>query len=472
MKIKYFESAEFVNEILQQSINQNLIKYSLFMKFISEFAPIEENRILAKNSYQKSKLIPSGALGAIFSDPSFCFWIYLSGCIQQRIENNEKIPFTDIPYLKNYTGDIENRIVEIHLLELNRFLLSASMLSRTEFKCELIVLDNSVFVPQYGISINIPGKRNRVQVELDFLESNSLNGIGEFEITNLDELLYTCEKGGIVESSNSNIQIESSIVGAGGKIVIDAIDPFITSGWSSIYKNPDGSAYKLLTENEFRFSYDEILQGYNEVKSVWPEMEFTLSTLIRTVHVINSPNPDRHMSCTSDQFFGSILMSRGNKFLIAEALVHEYSHNVLNMIIKSGEIFDGPPPMDEIYYSPWREDARHISGVFHAVFVFTNVSQLLEKLSQKYPTNVYLTERKLDNLFRLELGIEVLKEFNFSKSLAKILVEELNEEIDLLKSKYAEFDRSILIESQLGHLRKWVLMHSSLPLPQYLQGFI
>jgi hypothetical protein len=91
MKIKYFESAEFVNEILQQSINQNLIKYSLFMKFISEFAPMDEDRILAKNCYQKSKMIPSGALGAIFSDPSFCFWIYLSGCIQQRIENNEKI---------------------------------------------------------------------------------------------------------------------------------------------------------------------------------------------------------------------------------------------------------------------------------------------------------------------------------------------------------------------------------------------
>jgi hypothetical protein len=472
MKIKYFESAEFVNEILQQSINQNLIKYSLFMNFISEFAPLDEDKILAKNCYQKSKMIPSGALGAIFSDPSFCFWIYISGCIQQRIENNENIPLTDIPYLTNYAGDTENRIVEIHLLELNRFLLSASMLSRTDFNGELNVLDSSVFIPHYAISVNIPGKRNRVQVQLDFLVSNSFKGIGEFEITNLDELLYTCEKGGVVETSNSTIHIENSIVGSGGKIVVDAIDPYITSGWSSIYKNPDGSAYKLLTENEFRISYEEILQGYNEVKSVWPEMEFTLSTLIRTVHVINSPNPDRHMSCTSDQFFGSILMSRGNEFLIAEALVHEYSHNILNMIIKSGDIFDGPPPMDEIYYSPWREDARHISGVFHAVFVFTNVSQLLEKLSQKYPTNHYLTERKLDNLFRLELGIEVLKDFNFSKSLAKILVEELQEEIDLLKSNYAEFDRSILIESQLNHLRKWVHKHSGLPLPQYLQEFI
>lgn len=472
MKIKYFESAEFVNEILQQSINQNLIKYSLFMKFISEYAPIEEDRILAKDSYQKSKKIPSGALAAIFSDPSFCFWIYLSGCIQQRIENNEIIPSTDIPYLKNHLGDVENRIVEIHLLELNRFLLSASMLSRAEFNCELIVLDNSIFVPQYGISINIPGKRNRVQVELDFLESNSLNGLGEFEISDLDEQLYTCEKGGIIKSSNSNIYIENSIVGSGGKIVIDAIDPYITSGWSSIYKNPDGSAYKLLTENEFWFSYDEILQGYNEVKSVWPEMEFTLSTLIRTVHVINSPNPDRHMSCTSDQFFGSILMSRGNEFLIAEALVHEYSHNILNMIIKSGDIFDGPPPMDEIYYSPWREDARHISGVFHAVFVFTNVSQLLEKLSQKYPSNHYLMERKLDNLFRLELGIEVLKEFNFSKSLAKIFVKELQEEISLLKKNYADYDRSILIESQKNHLRKWSQRHPNLPLPEVFKKYI
>lgn len=470
MKIKYFESAEFVNEIVQQSINNNLIKYSLFMKFISEYAPIEEDRILAKNSYQKSKNIPSGALGALFSDPSFCFWIYLAGCIQQRIENNEIIPTTDIPYLAYYTGDVENRIVEIHLLELNRFLLSASMLSRTNIDCELLVLNNNIFVPHYAISIHIPGNKDRVHVELDFLNNNSIKLIDEFEITNLDELLFTCEKGGIIESANSNIYIENTLLGTGGKIVVDSMDPYITSGWSSIYKNPDGSAYKLLTENESRISYDEILRGYNEIKLVWPEMEFTISTLIRTVHVINSPYPDRHMSCTSDQFFGSILLSRGNEFLIAEALVHEYSHNILNMIIKSGDIFDGPAPMDEIYYSPWREDARHISGVFHAVFVFTNVSQLLEKLSQKYPANHYLMERKLDNLFRLELGIEVLKEFNFSKSLAQIFVKELAVEISLLKRNYAEYDRSVLIESQKSHLRKWSQNHPKLQLPEFLKN--
>lgn len=472
MKIKYFQSAEFVNEILQQSINQNLIKYSLFMKFISEYAPIQEDRILAKNSYQKSKMIPSGVLGAIFSDPSFCFWIYLSGCIQQRIENNEIIPASDIPYLKNYSGDAENRIVEIHLLELNRFLLSASMLSRTNINCELIVLDNSVFVPHYGISFNIPSNKDRVHVELDFLGGNSIQFIDEHEIVNLDELLFTCEKGGIIDFSNSNIYVENSLVGTGGKIVVDSIDPYITSGWSSIYKNPDGSCYKLLTKYESRIAYDEILQGYEEIRSVWPEMEFNISTLIRTVHVINSPYPDRHMSCTSDQFFGSILLSQGNEFLIAEALVHEYSHNILNMVIKSGDIFDGPPPMDEIYYSPWREDARHISGVLHAVFVFTNVSHLLDKLSIKYPANHYLTARKLDNLFRLELGIEVLKDYNFSKSLANIIIKELQEEIDLLKIKYAEFDRSLLIESQLNHLRNWFLKHSNLQLPKYLKEII
>ena len=472
MKIKYFESAEFVNEIVQQSINHNLIKYSLFMKFISEYAPTEEDRILAKYSYQISKNIPSGALGAIFSDPSFCFWIYLSGCIQQRIENNEIIPITDIPYLKNYAGDVENKIIEMHLLELNRFLLSAAMLSRTNINCELIVLNNGIFVPHYAIFINISGKKNRVHVEVDFLGKNSIQLMDEIEITNFDELLFTCEKGGISENSKSNIYIQNTILGTGGKIVVDSIDPYITSGWSSIYKNPDGSSYKLLTKYESRIAYDEILLGYNEVKSVWPEMEFTISTLIRTVHVINSPYPDRHMSCTSDQFFGSILLSRGNEFLIAEALVHEYSHNILNMIIKSGDIFDGSPPMDEIYYSPWREDARHISGVFHAVFVFTNVSQLLEKLSQKYPANQYLMERKLDNLFRLELGIEVLKEFNFSKSLAKIIVRELQEEITLLKSNYAEYDRSVLIESQKNHLRIWSNNNPTLPLPGFLNNIL
>ena len=115
------------------------------------------------------------------------------------------------------------------------------------------------------------------------------------------------------------------------------------------------------------------------------------------------------------------MTTRGDEYQLAEAIVHEYSHNLLNMIILTGEIFEGQVPKEEIYYSPWREDPRPITGVLHAVFVFVNVCELLERFPTSTSISIlnvsYLHQRKLDNLIRVRIGIKVLRDFPFKKSL-------------------------------------------------------
>ena len=47
---------------------------------------------------------------------------------------------------------------------------------------------------------------------------------------------------------------------------------------------------------------------------------------------------------------------------ILEALIHESSHNKLNLLMHFDEVILNEK--DEKYYSPYRPDARHIHGIY------------------------------------------------------------------------------------------------------------
>jgi hypothetical protein len=60
------------------------------MKYIMNHSPQLEERDLAESIYEQSKKIPPGALAAVFSDPSFSYWIYLSNCIKKGLKMVKK----------------------------------------------------------------------------------------------------------------------------------------------------------------------------------------------------------------------------------------------------------------------------------------------------------------------------------------------------------------------------------------------
>jgi hypothetical protein len=243
-------------------------------------------------------------------------------------------------------------------------------------------------------------------------------------------------------------------------------------GWATTYKNPNGSGYLSINTQEMAEELPTIFKAYRLIQEHWPEIEHHIGTTIRTIHLVKSPYIDRHMSCTSDQFFGSILTSTGDEYQLAEAIVHEYSHNLLNMVINSGEIFEGHVPSENTFYSPWREDPRPITGLLHAVFVFLNVSELLERISNTNSEVPYLNERKLDNLIRLRTGLFVLKEFPFTKPLAVALITDLEEKIFRLECQYHDVDFSSSLSLQKNHLAKWLNTNKELRISETIQEWL
>jgi hypothetical protein len=470
MNLNIINNFDYISSLLVQKSNINLIKYNLFIKYIINNAKLPEHKILALQIYNNSKSVPSGALAAVFSDPSFSYWIYLSTCLKNRLENNEDIPTTDLPYYTGISNPDSDKILEYHLIECNRFIIAAAILSRTEILGEILFLENAFYLPILGLHIINIGNGSKYSASYTIEDGKSVLMIGDYHKYILDEALYISESGFTKKENSGNILIQPSILGSAGRIIIDRIDPYIRMGWSMTYKNPDGSRYLQLDQDELDIAMPVVLKSFKLIKESWPEMAMNISATIRKIHLVRSPNPDLHMSCSNERFFGSILISTGNEHQLAEAFVHEYSHNILDMIISTGDVFEGTVPSDEIYYSPWRNDKRHISGVLHAVFVFSNVSILLERMS-KTDTSEYVNLRKLDNLVRLVMGMEVLKTYPFSTPLANNLLLDLERNIDSLKALYFDIDFSDSIELQNHHLKSWIKTYGNNNLPINLQNF-
>ena len=422
------------------------------MKFIINNSSDVSIFEFAKLQYQQSKEIPTGALTAIFSDPSFGFWLYISKCIENRLINNEAIPKSDLPHLL-FLNDNDD-FIYYHLLDLNRWILGACMLSQIDFNATILIRDNKIYIPILGLIFNnINGKQSE-EVKLDF--SNNRLNVGDILYNDINKYINLANQGGVnTHLENEHIYIIPSLLLTGGKVLLDNEDPFITSCWSLLYKNPDGTNYQLTTREEVLVNYDKFSEACKIISNVWPEMEFNIANTLRNIHIIESPYDDKHVSCTAANFFGSILVSFGNEYLLAEAIVHEYSHNVLNMVIANGEMFNGNVPEEEIYYSPWRNDPRHISGLLHAVFVFNNVCKLFDKIINE-SNNEFVHERQVTIIVKLIMGIKVLKEFDFQTNFAKNFILDLEKDVKGFQLKYSKDEIEHYYSIQLKHLEQWI----------------
>ena len=67
-----------------------------------------------------------------------------------------------------------------------------------------------------------------------------------------------------------------------------------------------------------------------------------------------------------------------NAVKTAEAIVHEASHNALNLYLEDRKITLKDEPL--LWYSPWTNSHRHHRGIIHGFFAFTLVTLFYQRL--------------------------------------------------------------------------------------------
>lgn len=131
-------------------------------------------------------------------------------------------------------------------------------------------------------------------------------------------------------------------------------------------------------ENTVHRFPQNISNALRMIAEIDPELESRISSVIHWYVPIRSPNPEMHCSFTSPQLNGVVFLSFAeNVLVLAEAIVHEFGHTELNTLMDTETLSCEEP--SERFYSPWRTDPRPLTGLIHALHVFTGVAEFLRR---------------------------------------------------------------------------------------------
>lgn len=198
--------------------------------------------------------------------------------------------------------------------------------------------------------------------------------------------------------------------------------------WLNIYE----STFKILKKIDEWF-YFELNKIITKIIPLWTS---------RRLH-----NSASFLECVGHLYLGYTIDSPSPELNNIEALIHESSHNKLNLLMQFDPILLNN--MEEKYYSPYRPDARHMKGVFLAIHAFVPTIYVLlkaynnwfikdefwlDKLALYYIKNkiTYKVIQKYWNL--TDLWKEVFEEITYVLSLTDEMFKSMNLNPKIIKN--------------------------------------
>jgi uncharacterized protein len=153
----------------------------------------------------------------------------------------------------------------------------------------------------------------------------------------------------------------------GGSWEIHGADPWLKHpfGQSIYFESPEAAARAV-----------PVLDHACRIISAWrPALASEMMRICKAVQFVRDPSahPDKIVSFSDNSVPGALFVSvyRGDSLIdpydLADSLIHESRHQKLYLLERVTPLV---APTTQKVMSPWREELRPPSGLFHAVFVF------------------------------------------------------------------------------------------------------
>ena len=444
--------SDFKN-LINKRCNKNLAKFlSVFRDLKEKFHEKEpiENLLI---SYEILRSIPQGPMSLIMAIPTFHYWIEITENLMKRIQNNECIPLKDTPHLQGINKLENNSLLKYHLLDINRFILSMSILCNQNVKVDVPIYDGYIVLPYFGINIKVNKNYQSLKLELKNNGSQILDIINHQQI-DISQNIIDFQNGNTDLIDDNYISQSQSLLFSKGRILVNNYDPYYKYEIVLQYVFPN-KLKATSPDNKKLKEWGKILRKVQvTLREHWPEIENIIGFYIYEIVPIKSPDPDINISCTSKLFHGAIFCSDSPPTELAEVLIHEFSHNLLNDVMQSHPLIERENSLEKKYYSPWRPDPRHLHGILHAVYVFEKVADYyLRILSNNKRISDYSYRYSLI-VARLKIAIDVLIEngkfTNSGKALIKKFENKIERHLSNEKCKISLSKKEII-----AHHRKW-----------------
>lgn len=118
----------------------------------------------------------------------------------------------------------------------------------------------------------------------------------------------------------------------------------------------------------------------SEIRSIDPDILF-----VRDLDA----HPDKAVSFSDNSIPGALYVGIKvggrliDPYLLADSIIHEHRHQKLYLLQREVALVEVDSPL---VHSPWRDDLRPPSGIFHAVFVFVHLHEYWEHLAASGPS--------------------------------------------------------------------------------------
>ena len=140
-------------------------------------------------------------------------------------------------------------------------------------------------------------------------------------------------------------------------------------------------------------SMGALRRARRSVYAIWPELSFSIGCLVRSIHLLEAPSPEVDCSYSRPDLPFSVFVSvpdcgaQARIERLTEALVHEAMHLQLSLIERLVPLISSNRT-NAVAFSPWRDRARPVRGVLHALYVFAVLQRLWRCAIRKTPSGL------------------------------------------------------------------------------------
>jgi HEXXH motif-containing protein len=412
-------SDPLVKVIYLAEYHRTLLRLSnLSQKLQSESPKLIDNYTNFSQSFELIKSFSKNAQRKILRYPSFSVWLDTAW---QLVNRKAHILFPEMH-------------IKFHLESFPKFLLAMAKYDNIEnFECFL-------YTDHAGI-IAIPG----TGIYLQHPQYIAFQRLRFVTTTNASFNIYT--------DGNQNLEmIQNEIPHLNNGIELNAFDSDLRLG----------GRYDLNFEE---LTPTSTIKWLSSLEEAWFWID-SCSTLlaseilmgVQSLVPVHSHAIDVHRSQTFREIPGLLILSwMSDTSVIVEALVHEYHHHKLNALLNLDPIIvEGSP--EEIYYSPWRDDPRPLSGILQGIYVFQAVLEFWHKILK---TDIpVLQEKRLQQKVysakkQLLTALKVLTTNAKFSLIGQALIEAIEENIDRVEPEISQIEQQQIDLRLKEHQQKW-----------------
>jgi HEXXH motif-containing protein len=153
--------------------------------------------------------------------------------------------------------------------------------------------------------------------------------------------------------------LQGSCEGLQVELELDDLDP---------YRDSSGlGAADRLTDNEVERWQDQFARAWSVLAKRHREDAAAIAATMRTLVPLAPRRAGSGVSATLRYASGAVSMTpQTDDIRLARTLVHELHHMKLNLLMDSMPLHRAGP--NELFYSPWRDDPRPLTGLMHGVY--------------------------------------------------------------------------------------------------------